>query len=162
MPTTMSKPVCRVLTPCGHPSELHWICLCQLPAGRWLRSADNFIPLLTNGLRSQAIALYVQDDWKVTPKLTLNLGLRWDIPTPLYEVKSRMSGLDPRKPNPGADGYPGAFVVLGDGPGRTGQKSFSSTYYRDFGPRVGFAYSATQKMVLRGGYGINYSSPDCG
>jgi hypothetical protein len=123
------------------------------------RRASNDIPLLTDGLRSQTRALYVQDDWKVNSKLTLNLGVRWDIPTPFYEVKSRMSGLDPTMPNPGADNYPGAFVVLGNGPGRTGQKSFSSTYYKEFAPRIGFAYSATQKMVIRGGFGINYSPP---
>jgi hypothetical protein len=114
---------------------------------------------LTDGIRSQTLAFYFQDDWKVSSKLTLNIGLRWDIPSPLGEVKNRMSGLDPTKPNPGADGYPGAFVVLGDGPGRTGQSNFAETYYKEFGPRFGFAYAANEKTVVRGGYGINYSPP---
>jgi hypothetical protein len=117
------------------------------------------IPTLTHGNRSQTVAFYVQDDWKFNSKLTLNLGVRWDIPTPFHEVLSRMSGLDPTMPNPGAGGYPGAFVVLGDGPGRSGQTNFSGTYYKQFAPRFGFAYAATQKMVLRGGFGINYSPP---
>src|SRR5439155_16020460 len=102
-----------------------------------VQSSSVGIPLLTDGIRSQTLAFYFQDDWKVSPKLTLNMGLRWDIPTPIGEVKSRMSGLDPTKPNPGADNYPGAFVVLGDGPGRTGQSNFADTYYREFGPRFG-------------------------
>lgn len=123
------------------------------------QSANLTIPLLTPGTRSQTVAFYFQDDWKVSPKLTLNLGVRWDIPTPIHEVVSRMSGLDPTKPNPGADGYPGAFVVLGDGPGRTGADNFAKTYYKQFGPRIGFAYAASSKVVVRGGYGINYSPP---
>ncbi len=123
------------------------------------RRADQSITNLTPGERSQTAAFYVQDDWKVSSKLTLNLGLRWDIPTPFWEVKGAMSGLDPTKPNPGADGFPGAFVVLGDGPGRIGGRSFAKTYYKEFGPRFGFAYALNQKTVLRGGYGINYAPP---
>ena len=46
------------------------------------------------------------------------------------------AGLDPTKPNPGADGFPGAFVMLGDGPGRTGATSFTNTYYGEVGPRA--------------------------
>jgi Carboxypeptidase regulatory-like domain/TonB dependent receptor len=117
------------------------------------------IPLLTPGVRAQTVAFYFHDDWKVNSKLTLNVGLRWDIPTPPYEVASRMSGLDPNLPNPGADGRPGALVVLGDGPGRTGKDRFADTYYKQFGPRFGFAYSPNTKLVVRGGYGINYSPP---
>jgi hypothetical protein len=123
------------------------------------RSTQLSLPFLVDGPRSQSVAFYFQDDWKVSSKLTMNLGVRWDIPTPFYENQSRMSGLNPTMPNPGADGYPGAFVVLGNGPGRTGQKSFGSTYYKQFAPRLGFAYAATQKMVLRGGFGINYAPP---
>jgi len=123
------------------------------------RSANLDTILLTDGIRSQTVAFYFQDDWKVNSKLTMNLGLRWDIPTPLHEVASRMSGLDPTAPNPGADGYRGAFVVLGQGPGRTGTDRFSDTYYKQFGPRFGLAYAATSKMVVRGGYGINFSPP---
>jgi len=123
------------------------------------QSASLGIPLLSPGERSQTVAAYFQDDWKVSSKLTVNIGLRWDIPTPPHEVASRMSGLDPTKPNPGADGRLGAFVVLGDGPGRTGKDRFADTYYKQFGPRLGFAYAATSKMVVRGGYGINFSPP---
>ena len=69
-----------------------------------------------------------------------------------------MSGLDPNMINP-ATGNRGAFVVLGEGPGRNGEENFAKTYYKQFGPRFGFAYAASQKMVIRGGYGINFSPP---
>jgi hypothetical protein len=62
-------------------------------------------------------------------------------------------------PNPGAGGIKGALVILGDGPGRNGQTNFAETYYKQFAPRFGFAYAASQKMVVRGGYGINFSPP---
>ncbi|MEW5979519.1 MAG: TonB-dependent receptor [Acidobacteriota bacterium] len=124
-----------------------------------VQGAGEGIPQLSPGIRSRTYSFYFQDDWKMTPKFTLNLGLRWDIPDPVKEVVGRMSGLDPNVPNPGADGFRGAFVVLGDGPGRTGARSFSEPYYKQFGPRVGFAYAATDKMVIRGGYGINFAPP---
>lgn len=124
-----------------------------------VQGSSSGIPQLSPGIRSRTYSSYFQDDWKVTSKLTLNLGLRWDIVDPLKEVVSRMSGLDPTKPNPGADGFRGAFVVLGEGPGRTGAKSFADPYYRQFGPRVGFAYAPNEKMVIRGGYGINFTPP---
>jgi hypothetical protein len=120
---------------------------------------SNGIPNLSPGQRSRITSFYLQDDWKVSPKLTLNLGIRWDIPQPVSEAASRMSGLDPNLPNPGADGFKGAFVILGEGPGRTGRKNFTDVYYKEFGPRVGFAYAVSGKMVIRGGYGINYSPP---
>lgn len=122
-----------------------------------VRSANVDIINLTPGTRARTSAFYFQDDWKFSPKLTFNLGVRWDIPKPFREAANRLTGLDPTKPNPGADGFPGAFVVLGDGPGRTGAKSFTGTYYGQVGPRVGFAYSMNEKLVVRGGYGINYA-----
>jgi hypothetical protein len=100
-------------------------------------------------------AFYVTDDWKVTRRLTLNLGLRWDIVGGLYEVDHRSSGLDPTMPNPGADGYPGSLVFLS----QLHRSSFQNTNWTEFGPRVGFAYQIKPWMVMRGGYGINYSPP---
>jgi hypothetical protein len=71
-----------------------------------------------------------------------------------------MSGLDPTKPNPGADNFPGAFVLLGDCAGCTGKGSFADPYYKQFAPRFGFAWARDDaKMVFRGGYGINFSPP---
>ena len=126
-----------------------------------VRSAGLGVPLLTPGTRSRTTAFYVQDDWKVTPNLTLNFGLRWDIPTPLTEVLHRMSGLNPTKPNPGANGFPGAFEMLGNCSGCSGRDSFTDTYWKEFGPRIGFAWGpgTNPNFVIRGGYGINYAPP---
>jgi hypothetical protein len=115
-----------------------------------VQSASMGIQRLTLGQRSRYTAMYVQDDWKVRDNLTVNLGLRWDIPTPLFEVAGRMSSLDPTVPNPGADGYPGALVF---------RDRFSDTYYKQFAPRFGFAWQVKEDLVVRGGYGINYSPP---
>ena len=123
-----------------------------------VRDTTSGIPQLSPGQRSRTYSFYFQDDWKASSKLTLNLGIRWDIASPIKEVASRMSGLDPNMINP-ATGNRGAFVVLGEGPGRNGEENFAKTYYKQFGPRFGFAYAASQKMVVRGGYGINFSPP---
>ncbi|MBI4472940.1 MAG: TonB-dependent receptor [Acidobacteria bacterium] len=124
------------------------------------RSAGLGIPRLTPGYRTRSTSFYFQDDWKVRSNLTLNLGLRWDIPSPYTEVLQRMSGLDPTKPNPKADNFPGALAFLGDCAECTGQGSFASTFYKQIAPRVGFAWAPeNRKMVIRGGYGINFSPP---
>jgi len=100
-------------------------------------------------------ALYVADDWKVSRRLTLNIGLRWDIVGAITENQGLTSGLGPNTPNPGADGYPGALIFTSN----LHQSSFQNTYWKEFGPRFGFAYQINSRMVLRGGYGIMYSPP---
>ena len=100
-------------------------------------------------------ALYVTDNWKVTRKLTLNLGLRWDIVGGEYEIHGISSTFNPTTPNPGAGGYPGALTFLSN----SGRSSWQNTYYGELGPRVGFAYQVNQRLVLRGGYGLMYTPP---
>jgi len=124
-----------------------------------VRNAGLALPFVTLGIRSRDTSFYLQDDWKFSPKLTLNLGIRWDIPQPLSEVAHRMSSLDPNLPNPAAGGRPGALIFLGDCQGCTGRSSFADSYYRQVAPRVGFAYAAHRKVVVRGGYGINFTPP---
>ncbi len=120
-----------------------------------VRNTGVGINRLTPGVRSRTTAIYFQDDWKARSDLTLNLGIRWDIPQPISEVAGRMSGLDLNMPNPGADGYKGALAFLSSG------GSFGGVYWKEFGPRIGLAWSprGSQTMVLRGGYGINYAPP---
>jgi hypothetical protein len=109
------------------------------------------------GIRYHYTALFAQDDWKISRKLTLNIGLRWDLFIPRREHNTNISGFDPTLANPGAGGVLGAVRFLGNGPGRdSSRQSFAGTDYRDFGPRFGFAYQAAQKTVVRGGYGISY------
>ncbi|MBZ5590839.1 MAG: TonB-dependent receptor [Acidobacteriia bacterium] len=100
-------------------------------------------------------AFYVADDWKVSRRLTVNLGLRWEIVGGLHEAKDRSSTLDPFLANPGADGFPGALVFLS----QLHRSSFQDTNWKELGPRFGFAYQINSKMVLRGGYGLMYSPP---
>ena len=103
------------------------------------------------GYRVAQPAFYFSDDWKVNRKLTLNLGLRWEIVGGYNEVAARMSGIDLTKPNPGAGGRPGALVFVDD----LGREGFQDTYWKMISPRFGFAYAVNEKLVVRGGYGIN-------
>ena len=102
--------------------------------------------------RTDYFGFFVQDDWKATSKLTLNMGLRWEFDTPRWERNNRQSGFDWDPINP-VSGTPGIVTFAGrDGVG----KYSHDTYLGGFGPRFGFAYQMDAKTVLRGGYGINY------
>ena len=111
------------------------------------------------GYRAGLYAFFAQDDFKVTPKLTLNLGLRWEIPMPQREAQNRESGFDPTVPNPGADNIPGALVFLGSCQTCIHRNSFQDWYFKEFGPRIGLAYQIQKNVVFRGGYGISYGAP---
>ncbi|MCI0622188.1 MAG: carboxypeptidase regulatory-like domain-containing protein [Acidobacteria bacterium] len=135
-----------------------------------IRSGDGFASFLLGAVsggswnylgtqfaaRLASMGVFVQDDFKVTPKFTLNLGLRYERYWPLSEATGRITALDAQKPNPGADGRPGALMFGGEGPGRTGTNRFQDIYNRAFGPRVGLAYQLNERTVVRTGYGIYY------
>lgn len=108
------------------------------------------------GARYKDYAFYVQDDYKATSKLTLNLGLRYDIPKPIVEAFNRMSFFNPTIPNSAVDGFPGILQFAGYGPDSCLCRTVIHTHYKDFAPRIGFAYQVTPKTVLRGAYGIFY------
>ncbi|MCE5307728.1 MAG: carboxypeptidase regulatory-like domain-containing protein [Acidobacteriales bacterium] len=99
-----------------------------------------------------------QDTWRITSRLTLDYGIRYEVPIGWHLQDGNYTTLDPNKPNPGADGLPGALIYAGSGAGRTGQKRLYPTDWTDFGPRVGFAYRLTNKTVIRGGYGIFFQT----
>jgi Carboxypeptidase regulatory-like domain/TonB dependent receptor-like, beta-barrel len=102
-------------------------------------------------------AVYLNDEYKVTSKLNLTLGMRFDYQTPWTERFDRFSTFDPTVPNPGAGGRPGALVFAGEGAGRNGNRTFDKIPVDAFGPRFGFAYRFTDKTVVRGGYGVYYA-----
>jgi hypothetical protein len=105
--------------------------------------------------RKTSWSLFLQDTWKVTRKLTLDYGLRWDLEGQGNEIHSRMANFSPTTPNPSAGGLPGGVIYDGYGTGRC-NCSFTNTYPYAFGPRLGVAYQITPKTVLRGGWGLVY------
>jgi len=101
---------------------------------------------LTTNLRQHVTSLYVQDDWRVTPKLTLNLGLRWEFATPIWERDNYWSNFDPS-----------TNTLVRATNGSLFNRALVHPDYKDFGPRVGLAYSVDPKTSIRAGYGISYS-----
>lgn len=113
-------------------------------------------PTTSVGNRFTYGSAFFQDDIKLTRRLTLNLGLRWEVVAPLREVADRLTYFDPSAPNPRAGNRPGALAFTGSGPGRTGSGLPVDTDYNNWGPRAGLAFRVTDRTVLRTGYGIFY------
>ena len=102
-------------------------------------------------------AVYSQNDWRIRPNLTLNLGLRWDLQPGLTERYNRLAGVDFTKKNPF-----GTMGVLAF-PGTNGySRNMWDTEWHDFQPRIGAAYQITHTLVARGGFGIAYLPTNTG
>jgi len=123
-----------------------------------LGAVDSYSIAPTNNIRlgKHSIGLFIQDTWKVTRKLTLDYGLRWDYSTYLKEQYGKLAQFAPLIPNAAAGGHPGAVQFEGDGPGKC-NCTFANNYPYAIGPRLGVAYQLTPKTVIRGGWGIVYS-----
>lgn len=95
---------------------------------------------------------YAQDEFKVTPKLTLTYALRYDVQPFPVEKQNRLSQFEATQPNPGCNGCPGAIAFLGFGPGTLNTRSVVPNQYfaTNFGPKFGFAYQIQQNTVIRG------------
>ena len=102
--------------------------------------------------RNSYFAAFAQDDFKVTRKLTLNLGLRWDLFTPDVHKYYKKSWVNMTLANPGSPGVPGGLEFASPS-----DPSGVNTYYRNFSPRIGMAYSLNDKTVIRAAYGIFYA-----
>lgn len=129
--------------------------------------------------RANDFDAFIQDDWKITSRLTLNLGLRYDYFGPTYEANGHLVGFEPDKattiplPNPlglclsatCGNIVTGGFVQAGNGnlPGFPKvSDGLVNADYLNFAPRIGFAYQVlpSGKLVLRGGYGLFYDRPN--
>jgi len=108
------------------------------------------------GTRVRPFSPYVQDDWKVRPNLTLNIGLRYDLFPVVVEAQNRGSFMNPTITNPDTGTY-GAMSYYGYGSGEVGRRSAGSTYHGNFAPRLGVAYTPIPNWVVRAGFGVNYS-----
>jgi Carboxypeptidase regulatory-like domain len=103
---------------------------------------------------------WAADDFKVSKKLTLNLGLRHDIWLPYTEANDHFTFFDPTAPNPAVGNYPGALRFGGNyAPDAISChcSQIIKTDHAAVGPRLGFAYAYNDKTVFRGGYGIMYT-----
>ena len=93
-------------------------------------------------------SFYAQDDWRVKDRLTLNLGLRYELYAPLLEHDNKMVNFSPENG--------GSLVQVASGASSWKDTSLINPDRNDFAPRVGFAYQQTKRVVIRGGFGIFY------
>lgn len=108
------------------------------------------------GYRDRFFYAFAQDDWRVRPNLTINIGLRWEYDGPLTELRDQVAAFRPGEQSMVFPTAPVGLVYPGD-------KGISrSTYKRDlnnFAPRFGFAWSPVKKISVRGGYGLFFDAP---
>ena len=108
------------------------------------------------GARFRPISPYVQDNWKITPTLTADIGLRWDYYPSVREVHDAGSYFSPTLANP-ITGVNGALAFTGHGTGTCNCDTPVQNWYKNFGPRVGLAWQVDPKTVVRASYGIMFS-----
>jgi hypothetical protein len=111
------------------------------------------------GARFRAISPYIQDNWKITSNLTLDLGLRYDYYPSVREVKDDASFFDPNLANP-ITGMNGALNFAGHGAGTCNCDSPVNNYMKNIAPRLGLAYQLNPKTVIRSSYGIMFTHGD--
>ena len=115
----------------------------------------NRIGTIEERLRNRDYAIYVQDDIKWSPKLTFNLGVRWDIMQPFTEIGNNIVYFDSTIPDPAAGGLLGAATKFGNCAGCAGVDR-AAIKYDHFTPRGGFSYQLNDKTVLQGGFSMNF------
>ena len=126
----------------------------------WVNSAGQHVQEFTGTSRFSSYGAYIQDDYKMLPNLTWNIGLRWELYLPMYSPHDNYSIMDPSRPNPAAGGLPGALIFAGFGEGREGRRRLTPPFsWNNWGPRLGVAWEARPGLVIRSAYGITYFGP---
>lgn len=120
-----------------------------------VQSASLNLPFVSNS-RKPYWGFFMQDDVRITPALTLNLGVRYEITVAPTETQDQYALVDLATPNPAAGNRAGALVFAGSGAGRVGSRRLAETDFSAFGPRFGFAWQLNPGTVIRGGYGLFY------
>jgi hypothetical protein len=120
----------------------------------------SYVPFGLVSARWSSWIAHVGDTWKITPKISLNLGLRWDMHRPTAEQHDVFSFLDPEGPNPGAGNLPGRLAFAGTrwGDVSYGKRFPEQVFKKGFAPRFGLAYAVSPKTVARLGYGIFFDA----
>ena len=106
-------------------------------------------------LRNWAWSFYTQDDYKLNDKLTLNMGLRYDILIPFTEAHNNIIFVNRTEPNPAAGGLPGAATKFGNCDGCAGITR-AAIHWKNWQPRLGFSYQVNRKTVIQGGFYLTY------
>ena len=110
------------------------------------RSSYSLTNYTVVNLRQQFNFMYIQDDIKFTPSLTVNVGIRYELATPQYERDNKLANFDPN-----------TKTLIQASSGSIYNRALVHMPLTNVGPRFGFAYSASAKTVIRGGYGISFS-----
>ena len=111
-----------------------------------LRAQYALSSVLVAQLRRNMHFVYLQDDWRATGRLTLNLGVRYEYSTPYWERDNILSNYDPAT---------NSLVIAKDG--SLADRALINPDRNNFGPRLGFAYTVTPGTVVHGGWGISYA-----
>jgi hypothetical protein len=135
---------------------------CGYPIASLITGATEFAFNSNNSIdpafRQLTQGYFIQDDIKLTQRLTVNVGLRYDLPGLRTEARNQFRGFDPNVANPQAGGRLGALVGAG---GQSGLQAENSSLAKNdksnIGPRLGVAYSLNNKTVVRGGIGLYYA-----
>ncbi len=125
-----------------------------------LPNSATLTPCTSVNWHDRAVAAFAQDSWKVTRRLTLELGLRYDLQNPPIEDRNRISSFSLTTPNPSAGNLPGAVLYQGFGAGTCNCGNLLNLYKFAFGPRIGAAYQINTRTVVRAGWGFFYGAPD--
>ena len=129
--------------PAGAPADATSYSLADFYFG--LRSQYALANYVVGNYRQHMNFLYVQDDYRVNSKLTVNLGVRWEYATPRWERDNVLSNFDPA-----------TSTILQAKSGGISDRALVNPDHNNFAPRVGFAYTPAAKTVVRGGYGMSY------